>query len=41
MFEHILVPTDGSALSMDAVRQAIAFAGALGARITFFHAKPA
>jgi len=41
MFKHILVPTDGSQLSTEAVKQAVDFAAASGARITFFYAKPA
>lgn len=40
MFRHILVPTDGSQLSIDTVRRAVAFAQEAGARITFFFAKP-
>ncbi len=40
MFKHILVPTDGSALSSDAVARAVSFARESGARITFFYAKP-
>lgn len=40
MFKHILVPTDGSALSQNAVRQAIRFAQEIGAQLTFFHARP-
>ncbi|MDO9601629.1 MAG: universal stress protein [Rhodocyclaceae bacterium] len=40
MFKHILVPTDGSQLSTEAVSQAVDFAAVLGARITFFYAKP-
>ncbi len=40
MFKHILVPTDGSQLSLDTVKQAIAFAKETGARITFFFSKP-
>lgn len=40
MFKHILVPTDGSGLSRDAVVKAVAFAREIGARITFFHAWP-
>jgi len=39
MFKHLLVPTDGSPLSCDAVDHAIAFACDAGARITFFHAE--
>ena len=40
MFKHILVPTDGSQLSTDTAKRAIAFAKEAGARITFFFAKP-
>ena len=40
MFKHILVPTDGSPLSSDTVKRAIAFARETGARVTFFLAKP-
>jgi len=40
MFKHILVPTDGSALSSDTIKRAIAFAKEANARITFFYAKP-
>ena len=40
MFKHILVPTDGSQLSSDTVKRAIAFAKETNARITFFFAKP-
>ncbi|MBL8478186.1 MAG: universal stress protein [Sterolibacteriaceae bacterium] len=40
MFKHILVPTDGSQLSGDTVKRAIAFAKETSARITFFFAKP-
>lgn len=40
MFKHILVPTDGSQLSTDTVKRAVAFAREAGARITFFFAKP-
>jgi len=38
MYKHILVPTDGSALSDKAVEAAIRLAKLLGARITAFHA---
>src|SRR5688572_22803085 len=38
MYRHLLVPIDDSALSVETVRQAVTFAGALGARVTFFHA---
>ena len=40
MFKHILVPTDGSTLSNDAVKRAIAFAREARARLTFMFAKP-
>jgi len=40
MFKHILVPTDGSKLSLKAAKQAVKLAKALGARITGFHASP-
>jgi nucleotide-binding universal stress UspA family protein len=40
MFKHILVPTDGSPLSSDTVKRAIAFAKETSAKITFFFAKP-
>ena len=39
-FRHILVPTDGTDLSRNAAARAIALAAAMGARVTFFHAKP-
>jgi len=34
MFKHILVPIDGSVLSMKAVESAVALAGVIGARMT-------
>ena len=40
MFKHILVPTDGSQQSEDAVRRVVSFAKEAGARVTAFHAKP-
>ena len=40
MFKHILVPTDGSQLSSDTVKRAIAFAKETRAQVTFFFAKP-
>ena len=40
MFKHILVPTDGSQLSTDTVKRAIAFAKETRAKVTFFFAKP-
>ncbi len=39
MFKNILVPTDGSPLSQEAIRRAVSFAKEAGARITFFHAE--
>lgn len=41
MFKHILVPTDGSELSREAVLNAIEFARETGARITFLFARAA
>ena len=40
MFKHILVPSDGSEFSLAAVRQAVSFAKAVGARVTAFYVKP-
>lgn len=40
MFKHILVPTDGSALSESTVARAVSFAREAGARIRFFYAQP-
>jgi nucleotide-binding universal stress UspA family protein len=40
MFKHLLVPIDGSALSRSAASQAIIFAKAIGAQMTFFYARP-
>ncbi|ANQ84517.1 universal stress protein [Azoarcus olearius] len=40
MFKHILVPTDGSALSESTVARAVSFARDASARITFFYAQP-
>ncbi|MGZ5095740.1 MAG: universal stress protein [Burkholderiales bacterium] len=40
MFNHILVPTDGSPLSHAAARTAVALAKATGAHITAFHVAP-
>jgi nucleotide-binding universal stress UspA family protein len=40
MFKHLLVPTDGSALSMDTARRAVGFAKETAAKVTFFFAKP-
>ncbi len=40
MFKHIFVPTDGSQLSTETVKQAVDFAAEAGAQITFFYARP-
>ena len=40
MYRHLLVPVDGTELSTETVGRAVDFAYALGARITFFHARP-
>lgn len=40
MYSHLLVPTDHSPLSVEAAREAVSCASALGARVTFFHALP-
>jgi len=40
MFKHILVPTDGSALSDSTVARAVSFAKETGARITLFYSQP-
>ena len=40
MFKHILVPTDGSTLSVRAAKAAVRFARANGARITAFYVTP-
>ena len=40
MFQHLLVPTDGSAASESAARQAVALAARLGARLTALTVKP-
>lgn len=36
MYKQILVPTDGSELSLAAVEQAVSFASEIGANVTFF-----
>ena len=38
MFQHLLVPTDGSALSRGTAQQAVRFAKSIDAKITAFHA---
>ena len=40
MYRHLLVPTDGSELSQQAVGAAVAMARETGASITFFHVQP-
>ena len=40
MYRHLLVPVDGTDLSTETVGRAAEFARTLGARITFFHARP-
>ena len=40
MFKHILVPTDGTALSLRAAKNAVRLAKVHGARITAFYAAP-
>ena len=40
MFQHILLPTDGSQLSRDTAERAVAFAKAAGATITALYARP-
>jgi len=40
MFKHILIPTDGSELSIETIKRAVSFAREVGARISFFYAKP-
>jgi len=38
VYRHLLVPIDGTDLSVEVVGNAVALARPLGARITFFHA---
>jgi nucleotide-binding universal stress UspA family protein len=40
MFKHILVPTDGSPLSLKAVRMAVKAAVTSGAKLTVLHVTP-
>ena len=40
MYKHILVPTDGSKLSLQAAKQALQLAKSVGAKITAFYAVP-
>ena len=39
MYRHLLVPLDGSLLSVETVRKAVGLARALDAKVTFFHAQ--
>lgn len=38
MYKHILLPTDGSDLSLQAIERGVALAKVMGARVTGFHA---
>jgi nucleotide-binding universal stress UspA family protein len=40
MFKHLLVPTDGSALSDETVISAVSFAFEAGAEVTFLYVRP-
>lgn len=40
MYKHILIPTDGSSLSEQAIRQGVAFAKSVHARVTGVTASP-
>ena len=40
MFKHILVPTDGSKLSVKSIKQAVKLAKEVGAKVTGFYATP-
>ncbi|HEU0201723.1 MAG TPA: universal stress protein [Burkholderiaceae bacterium] len=40
MYQHLLVPVDGSPLANATVEQAVAYARAVGARVAFFYARP-
>jgi len=39
MYRHLLVPTDGTALSTETIGRAVDFAKSIGARVTFMHAR--
>ena len=39
-YHHLLVPSDGTALSRRALDQALALAKALGAQLTLVHVQP-
>jgi nucleotide-binding universal stress UspA family protein/hemerythrin-like domain-containing protein len=40
MYSHLLVPVDGTDLSIETVGRAVEFARSVGAHVTFFHAQP-
>jgi len=40
MFQHILLPTDGSQLSRETAERAVAFAKAANASVTALYARP-
>lgn len=40
MFKHLLIPTDGSELSQQAMQKGVEFAAVVGARITFLYVQP-
>jgi nucleotide-binding universal stress UspA family protein len=40
MFKHVLLPTDGSKLSEDAIRMGVELAKTINAKVTGFHAMP-
>jgi nucleotide-binding universal stress UspA family protein len=40
MYKHILLPIDGSTLSLKAAQAGIAFAKSIGAKVTAFYANP-
>lgn len=40
MYKHILLPVDGSDLSLKAEKECIAFARSIGAKVTVIHALP-
>ena len=40
MYKHILIPTDGSDLSRAAIRQGVAFAKSIGAKVTGITVSP-
>ena len=40
MFKHILLPTDGSPLSEEAIRKGVQFAKSINAKVTGFYALP-